>query len=218
MRSSRRGQITIEFLFIFGLLTVLLLYSVKNTTFSEGTPSVENLQMQIAIEEKGLASTISNTINQVYAQGPGSKATTYFHPVYLRDSDYLKKAWGVQKPEVFITYGPYASLGNGTYVTVINGTGTTEITLAGGNKNAFWSRSFYSKELLGNSSVWNDPLGNTVQLKIGGSPATAVHGLILPADLPSTLKIVVEWNPDNPDRWEFDPTTGEIRININPGG
>ena len=62
--NTGRAQISLEFLFIFGLLTILLLYSVRNVSFSEGSPSVENLRIQIALEEKGLANAISNTISQ----------------------------------------------------------------------------------------------------------------------------------------------------------
>ncbi len=220
MRRSKRGQVTLEFLFIFGLLTVLLLYSINATTFRQGSPSVENLRMQVAVEEKGLANAISNTINQVYAQGPGSKATAYVRLVYLRNGDYLEKAWGVSNPKIFVTYGPYSSEGNGTYITVLNGTGVTNIFSQGDNKNTFWSRSMYQAVLFNNSNAWSTTetsLGTSAQLKIGGS-TTTLYGLILPTNLPPTLKVVVEWNPDQPDRWSFNGTSGEIRININPGG
>ncbi len=218
MRSSKRGQVTLEFLFIFGLLTILLLYSVKTTTFSQGSPSVEDLRMQVAIEEKGLADTISNTISQVYAQGPGSKATSYVHLVYLRNVEYLKKAWPVQTPKVFITYGhlPGASAVNGTYVLVINGTGTTAAVVSGGDKNVFLSPSMFQKNFVLNISVWNPHAD--VTLDIVGSPST-YHGLAIdPATLPASLRIVVEWNPDIPNGWTYNSTAGELRININPGG
>ena len=212
MKLLRRGQVTLEFLFIFSLLTILLLYSINATTFRQGSPSVENLRMQVAVEEKGLASAISNTISQVYAQGPGSKATSYVSLVYLRNEDYLKKAWGVSDPKIFITYGPYASDGNGTYVVVVNGSGTTNIFLQGDNKNTFWSRSMYPAVLLYDKLVWSP----RESIKVG---STTVYGLkIGPEDLPSSLRIVVEWNPDNPDSWTYDSAKGELRININVGG
>jgi uncharacterized protein (UPF0333 family) len=210
-----RAQVSLEFLLIFGLLTILLLYSVRNTSFSEGSPSVENLRMQIAIEEKSLASTISNTISQVYAQGPGSKATAYVKLTYLRNPSYLENALNVNDPRVFITYGSYSGESNGTHVTVINGSGTTKLFLEGENKNVFWTRALYQKDLTSNSSVWN---GAHASVDLG-SGATTVYGIpISPSDMPSTLKVVVEWNPDEGDSWSYDTTTKELRININPGG
>ena len=218
MRRSKRGQVTLEFLFIFGLLTVLLLYSINATTFRQGSPSVENLRMQVAVEEKGLANAISNTINQVYAQGPGSKATAYVRLVYLRNGDYLEKAWGVSNPKIFVTYGTLsgASSANGTYVIVVNGSGTTNAVLSGGNKNVFLSPSMFQKDFVSNTSVWNP--SQSVALNIGGG-SFHYRGLIIgPTSLPSSLRIVVEWNPDNPDSWTYDSAKGELRININPGG
>jgi len=218
MKLPRRGQVTLEFLFIFSLLTILLLYSINATTFRQGSPSVENLRMQVAVEEKGLANAISNTISQVYAQGPGSKATSYVSLVYLRNEDYLKKAWGISDPKIFITYGALsgASSANGTYVIVVNGSGITDAVLSGGNKNVFLSPSLFQKDLVSNSSVWNPD--SSVTLNITGS-SYSYHGLTIdPAALPSSLRIVVEWNPDNPDSWTYDSAKGELRININVGG
>lgn len=208
----KKGQVSLEFMFVFALMLVLLVYSVRNTTFDQGTVSVDNLRVQIALEEKNLANAISNTINQVYSQGPGSKATTYVKLSYLRYPAYLEKAWGVQSPRIFITYGQLSggSSDNGTYVTV-SGTGFNPI-LSGGDKNVLWSRSMYQAILYNNQSVWS-PAGS---ISIDSS---TVYGLeIDPANLPVTLKIVVEWNPDNPDSWTFDSKKGELRININPGG
>ncbi|BAD85856.1 hypothetical membrane protein, conserved, containing DUF361 domain [Thermococcus kodakarensis KOD1] len=218
----RRGQISLEFIIIFGLFTILLLYSIRNTSFSEGTPSVETLKIQTALEEKNLANTISNTISQVYAQGPGSKATSYVKLVYLRNPSYLERAWSVTDPGIFITYGPYGS-DYGVYITIINRTGTTNAALSGDNKSVFWSRSLYAVNLLGNSTVWNSTFGNSTQIKLdGSSTSTTVYGLVIPPEtLPSYLKIVVEWtpgwNPHQDEMWTYNETAGEIHIYINPG-
>ncbi|WP_297068687.1 class III signal peptide-containing protein [Thermococcus sp.] len=218
LKPARRGQISLEFMFVFALILVLLLYSVNNVTFKKGTASADTLQIQVSLEEKNFANVISNTITQVYSQGPGSKATSYVRFVYLRNPGYLEKALGVSDPRVFVSYGSLGSPGNGTYVMVINGSGTTNIQLTGGDKNAFWSRSPYNSNALTNSSIWTSDLGTAATLIINGTPTT-VYGLVLPTEgLPSELKIVVEWNPDKPEGWLFNGTAGEIRVNINPGG
>jgi len=211
----KKGQVSIEFLFVFAVLLVLLAYSIQNTTFQEGSPSVETLQVQIAIEEKGLANAISGAISQVYSQGPGSKTTAYVKLVYLRKPDYLKKAWGVTDPVVFITYGSLPGYENGTYVMVLNGNKTTEVILTGGNKNAFWSWAMYQRDLVSDENVWG---GSSARVNIENETRT-VYGLRLnPSGIPPVVKIVVEWNPDLPNSWTFNSTAGEIRININPGG
>jgi len=215
----RRGQSSLEFMFVFGIMLILLVYSFNNTTFRQGSPSQSTLSMQIALEEKNLASSISNAIDQAYAQGPGSKSTLRVRLTYLRHPYYLEKGLGVTEPRVFVTYGPYEGA-NGTYVTVINGTGVTNAVLSGGEKTVFWAESFYQKDLSGNSSVWETTatLGTSATLRINGTAYT-VYGLVLPPEgLPSVLTVVVEWNPDLPDRWLFNQSSGEITININPGG
>ncbi|ACJ17392.1 hypothetical membrane protein, conserved [Thermococcus onnurineus NA1] len=210
MKKAKRGQVSLEFMLIFGIMLILLLYSVNNVTFREGSTSTETLRIQVSLEEKNLANAISNTISQVYAQGPGAKSTTYVRLTYLRDAGLLEKALNLESPRIFITYGNYSNDGNGTYVTV-TGTGFN-IVLSGGDKNIFWSRAMYQAVLYDNSSIWS-PIGD---ITIG---ADTIYGLeIDPNDLPVTLKIVVEWNPDNPNSWTFDSTKGELRININPGG
>jgi len=210
MGINKRGQVSLEFMLIFGMMLILLLYSVNNITFRQGSTSTETLRVQISLEEKNLANAISNTISQVYSQGPGAKSTTFVKITYLRDPGMLQNGLNVQDPKIFITYGNYGSDGNGTYVTV-TGTNVTAV-LSGGDKNVFWSRSMYQAVLYDNSSVWN-PSGSTT------FNSTTVYGLeIDPADLPSTLEIIVEWNPDNPNFWNFDSDNGELHININPGG
>ncbi|ASJ05744.1 hypothetical protein A3L01_00180 [Thermococcus barossii] len=207
---KKRGQVSLEFMLIFGMMLILLLYSVNNITFREGSTSTETLRIQISLEEKNLANAISNTISQVYAQGPGAKSTTYVRLTYLRDPEMLRKGLNINNASLFITYGNYSTEGNGTYITV-TGTNVTAV-LTGGDKNVFWSRGMYQAVLYTNSSVWA-PSGS---LTFGSS---TVYGLSIdPATLPATLEIVVEWNPDNPNSWAFDSTTGELHININPGG
>jgi len=210
MQIKKRGQVSLEFMLVFGMMLILLLYSVNNITFREGSTSTETLRIQISLEEKNLANAISNTVSQVYAQGPGAKSTTYVRLTYLRDPEMLRKGLNLNNASVFITYGNYSTEGNGTYITV-TGTNVTAV-LSGGNKNVFWSRAMYQAILYTNSSVWS-PSGSVT---FGSS---TVYGLNLdPATLPATLEIVVEWNPDNPNSWMFNSTTGELHININPGG
>ncbi len=212
---GKKGQVSIEFLFIFAILLILLAYSVQNTTFQPGSQSVEAIKVQIAIEEKELANTISGAISQAYSQGPGSKTTVYVKLVYLRKPYYLEKVWSVTDPAIFITYGQHFADGNGTYVVVLNGTGTTKVILTGGDKNAFWTGALYQRNLLGNSTVWG---GSSASVDFG-TGATTVYGLKLdPTTIPPVLRVVVEWNPDLPNSWAFNSTAGELRININPGG
>jgi uncharacterized protein (UPF0333 family) len=207
---GRRGQVSLEFLFVFAIMLILLVYSVQNTTFSRGSSSVETLKIQVALESKNVANVISTTISQVYSQGPGAKATSYIHLNYLRDPGMLEKATEVKNPEIFITYGNYGGKGNGTYISVV-GTGY-QIYLTGPNKNTFWSRSLYQKILYDKPNAWSPSSSITVN-------STTVYGLkIDPLELPAVLKVVVEWNPDRPDLWVFNSTSGELRININPGG
>ena len=212
---GKKGQISLEFLFIFAILLILLAYSVKNTTFQQGSQSIETLRVQIALEEKELANTISGAISQAYSQGPGSKTTVYVKLVYLRKPYYLEKVWGVADPMIFVTYGQHLNDGNGTYVMILNGTGTTKVILTGGNKNTFWTRALYQRDLLGNSTVWG---GSSASVDFG-TGVTTVYGLRLdPSTIPQVLKVVVEWNPDLPNSWVFNSTAGELMININPGG
>lgn len=215
---------------VFAIMLVLLLYSVQNVTFKPGGASAESMRVQISLEEKNLANAISNTITQVYAQGPGAKATSYVKLTYLRDSQMIKKALEVEDPVIFITYGPNPEhlinankTGNGTYITVLPEIGDANGSAFGGNKTLFWSKSLYSKNLaiveeINGTKVWKPEDTRTV---VGTSPwgGSTIYGLkIPPSQLPATLKIIVTWNPDNPDRWIFDSVKGILEININPGG
>ncbi|KUH34051.1 hypothetical protein APY94_03505 [Thermococcus celericrescens] len=230
--NTGRAQISLEFLFIFGLLTILLIYSVRNVSFSEGSPSIENLRIQIALEEKSLANAISNTISQVYAQGPGSKATTYVKLTYLKNIGYVERASGVKNPAVFITYCNMSGR-PGTYVFITNKTAPFEPLTTGDDKNVFHGAAIYSKKLSNNSSIWriipsppfsqvsiDNPSGQFSKECGAKSGSTyTLYGIIVePADLPSELRIVVEWNPNRGDSWSYNTTAKELRININPGG
>ncbi len=235
MVRERRGQISLEFLFVFGLLMILLLYSIRNVSFSEGSPSAENLKIQVALEEKGLANAISNTISQVYAQGPGSKATASFRFTYLKNEEYVKRASGLRNPELFITYCNLPEGGYGTYVLFINETNSGMIHLDGENKNAFFTRSLFPRRLSNESDAWLVLPDKTTTIFILESPLPTpffslcglknktkdeyyVYGVSLkPSELPSHLKIVVEWNPDEKNLWVLDKENDVLRININPG-
>jgi len=207
----RRGQISLEFMLVFSIMLIMLLYSVKNVGFDSSSPSSSTLAIQIALEEKSVANAISNTISQVYAQGPGSKATTYVTLTYLRNPSYLKKGLGIADPQIFITYGPFNGLGNGTYMGIISER-TAAVYTHGTDKNVVWSSGMYQKVLYSNSSVWSPKKAVTME-------SLTVYGLVIsPTHLNSTLKIVVEWNPDKGDSWNYNATVGELRININPGG
>ncbi|WP_456321255.1 class III signal peptide-containing protein [Palaeococcus sp. (in: euryarchaeotes)] len=197
----RRGQVSLEFMFVFAIFLTLLVYSVNNVTFTQNSQSVETLRVQVSLEAKSFANTISNTVSQVYAQGPGSKATTYFMFKYLKDESFLKKAYNMSgTPQILIGYQ------NGTYVGILdssnkniyqNETNTMK-------RNLFWSRALYSKNVTSYSP---------------SASGTSLPGILVNANaLPTTLKIVVEWNPDNTEAWSLDTSTGELHINIKPGG
>ena len=202
----RRAQISLEFILIFGIMLILLAYSINNVTFSQESQSNELLRVQVSLEAKGFSNSISNTISQVYAQGPGSKATTHVTLRYLTDEDYLKKSFNLSgNPEIFITYL------NGTYVGIIDTTNTTLVT-SGTAKNTFWSQSLYRTNLMGSTGF--TPHGTATY------SGSTVNGLLIsnPSQLPTNLVIVVEWIPGNGNTWKLDMTTGELRINIDPGG
>ncbi|NJE08963.1 class III signal peptide-containing protein [Thermococcus sp. M39] len=202
----KKAQISLEFMLIFGIMLILLAYSVENVTFNQGSQSSELLRVQVSLEAKSFANSISNTISQVYAQGPGSKATTYVTLRYLSDENYLKKSFNLSgDPEIFITYL------NGTYVGIIDTTDNTLVT-SGTAKNTFWSRSLYETNLMGSTNF--TPIGIAIY---NGS---TVNGILIanPDQLPTNLVIIVEWIPGNGNTWALNVTTGELRINIDPGG
>ncbi|CAB49726.1 class III signal peptide-containing protein [Pyrococcus abyssi] len=196
----RRGQISIEFLFLITIFMILLMYSINNTTFTSG-PSVDLLATQINIEEKALANAISNTISQVYAQGPGAKATSYVTLAHINNENDIKKAFKLSDPLIIIFYS------NGTYVAIVDSSNLT-IRTYGASKNAFWSYSLYAKDLLTNYTVF----GNRKTVNLDGNNIEIACLEIRPSDLPKEVKIVVEWNPDLKSSWSY--SNGEIRVII----
>jgi len=229
----KRGQVSLEFMMVFAIMLILLLYSVQNVTFSKGTPSTENLRIQVSLEEKNLANAISTTISQVYAQGPGAKSTAYVKLTFLRDPKMLSKALDVDDPVIVVTYGynpdnliDPQKKGNGTYVTVLPRTGEYNTSFYGGDKKVFWSASLYQKTLCNVSETVNGvstwyPLDR--RSIVGTNPCrpgfSEIYGLRMdPTELPPVLEIVVTWDPTKIDSWEFNSTEGVLYININPGG
>ena len=200
----KKGQISLEFLFIFVLFVVLLTFSVRNITFSSEQSS-DMLRIQVSEEAKLFANTISNAISQVYAQGPGAKATEYFTFKYLNDDYFLTKAFSMEgTPQLLIGYK------NGTYVVILDSdnpvVNLNEAVTA--KKNYFWSRSLYAVDLSNNASIYapNNTIGDYAGVFVNAT------------DLPSTLRIIVEWNPDKNETWVFNSTSEELKINLNLGG
>jgi len=163
------------------------------------------LRIQVSEEAKLFANTVSNAISQVYAQGPGAKTTEYFTFRYLNDDYFLTKAFDMEgTPKILVGYksGPYVAILDDADPSISPQETETE------KKNYFWSRSLYAKDLSSDSSIYF-PSGSV----------SGYAGVYIEAKaLPTTLKIVVEWNPDRNESWIFDSASGELRININPGG
>ncbi|AIF68589.1 hypothetical protein PAP_00730 [Palaeococcus pacificus DY20341] len=197
----KKGQVSLEFMFVFAIFLVLLVYSVNNITFTQNSQSVDILRVQISLEAKSLSNSISNTVSQVYAQGPGSKATTYITLKYLNDADFIAKAFNMSgTPQLLIGYQ------NGTYIAILDSANKTisanETSTA--KKNLFWSRAMYAKSVTSYSPA---------------ASGTSLPGILINAgSLPTSIKIIVEWNPDSTESWTLDASKGELRININPGG
>ncbi|WP_297548942.1 class III signal peptide-containing protein [Thermococcus sp.] len=199
---KRRGQISLEFMLVFAIMLIMLLYSVRNVTFSSDSPSNGALAVQIALEEKSTANTIAGLIDQVYAQGPGSKATAYVKFALLRNEGYLKRAFNLSNPVVSIMFlgsshplfPPNAT--NSVVAVAVFNNGSAPL-LVGSNRTGVWVPTYFPY----NSTV--DPGFNVT---------------IAPTLLPSSLKVVVEWNPDLPVGITYNSTSQEVYINIHPGG
>ncbi|KPU63828.1 hypothetical protein EP1X_01120 [Thermococcus sp. EP1] len=233
----KKGQISLEFLFIFILFLVLLTFSIRNITFSSEN-SADMLRIQVSEEAKLFANTVSNAISQVYAQGPGAKTTEYFTFRYLNDEYFLKKAFAMNnKPYIVVGYQ------NGTYVTILEfnetivftsydtGTDTLSANMVpiqsetdALKKNFFLADSLYRRDL-SNASIYSvvgigvEYNGTTYSPSVLNLNITPYNGILLfPEVSPTTLKIVVEWNPDRNESWIFNSTAQELRINLNVGG
>lgn len=200
-----KAQISLEFALIFGIMLILLAYSINNITFTQNSQAAGALRVQISLEAKNLANSISNTISQVYAQGPGSKATTYVTLRYLNDANYLEKAFNLSgSPQLFITYL------NGAYVGIVDSANSI-LETSGVSKNAFWAQSLYKADLTLNGTFV--PSGSVI------CNGTTLNGVLINNldQMPSNIVIVVEWIPGNGNTWTFNLTNGELRINIDPG-
>lgn len=176
-----KGQVSLEFLFVFAIMVILLAYSVNNTTFQSGSTSVETLKIQTALEAKNVANRIAGAISQTYSQGPGSKTTIYIKTSLLADPNTLQKTFGSSKITI-------AHSEKSIQITI----GDTSIT-SGENKNTFSTITLYNTTSTSSKYTFNN-------------------------GLPRMLTVVVEWNPDLPESWDFDSTKNELVININPGG
>ncbi|WP_457741969.1 class III signal peptide-containing protein [Thermococcus sp.] len=205
---KKRGQISLEFMLVFGIMLLMLVYSINNASFKGGSSSAQTLQLQVLLEEKGIANVIAGAIDQVYSQGPGSKVTVYAHFDLLRDEYYLKKAFGYSLPVVNITL-----LGNGSPLLPAGSTGGVILVgvnqinatpvVAGTNKTAVEVGTFYPY--------------NGTSLSLAFYPAEVPNTPHI-SDIPPTMKIIVQWNPDQAPSLTFNSTTGALYININPGG
>ncbi|GAB6136314.1 class III signal peptide-containing protein [Thermococcus prieurii] len=199
---KRRGQISLEFMLVFAIMMVMLMYSVKSVGFNSSSPSSGTLAIQIALEEKSVANVIAGAIDQVYAQGPGSKVTVYAHFNLLRNSKYLKNAFNLTSPQVQLmflgTKDPLFPTGaeNSVVVVAVSNAGSTPV-ISGSNRTGVWVQTYF----LYNSTS-----------KTGFTLSFA------PSDVPTTMRVVVEWNPSKPVSMTYDSTSGTLHINIRPGG
>lgn len=133
LSKRRRGQLSLEFLLIAGVMLIMLAYSVNTVTFNENYPSSETLRIQVALEAKNVANQVAGAISQVYAQGPGSKATVYVKTSLLDDPEMLGDAFGSSKVGIY-------HIGNSVYVTI----GDTPV-FTGDNKNTFSAVTLYNR-------------------------------------------------------------------------
>jgi uncharacterized protein (UPF0333 family) len=196
----RRGQISLEFMLVFAIMLIMLLYSVKNVGFSPESPSARTLTVQMALEEKSVANVIAGAIDQVYAQGPGSKVTVYARFNLLRNSDYISKAFNITSPQVLVmligTTDPLFPPGaENSVVAVAVANSTYGPILTGSNRTGVWVQTYF----LYNST----PTNFTVSFS--------------PSDVPRTLRVIVEWNPASPVSMTYDSASGTLYINIRPG-
>ncbi|WP_297509193.1 class III signal peptide-containing protein [Thermococcus sp.] len=197
----KRGQISLEFLLVFGILLIMLLYSARSMTFNN-TSSREALLMQVAVEEKSTANIIASAIDQVYAQGPGSKVTVYAHFTLLRNGDYLKKAFNLTSPVINIILAGEndplfpAGASNSIVAVAVSNQGNEPI-ISGSNRTGVWVQTF---------------------LKYNATSHTRFEVNFTPSTLPPVMKVVVEWNPAQPISLVYNSTSSTLHINIRVKG
>ena len=193
----RRGQISLEFLFVFTILMIMLLYSAKYVTFRSSASS-QTLAVQTVIEEKSIANVIGGAIDQVYAQGPGSKVTVYAHFSLLRNSEYLKNAFNLTSPVVYImligeksSLFPSEAMNSVVAVGVANN-GSIPV-LGGADRTGVWVQTF---------------------LKYNSTTTPEIIVPLNPANIPPVVKVVVQWDPNEPVTMVYNSTSSTLEINI----
>ncbi|NJE50084.1 class III signal peptide-containing protein [Thermococcus sp. 9N3] len=197
----RRGQISLEFMLVFSIMLIMLLYSVKNVGFDSSSPSSGTLAIQIALEEKSVANVIAGAIDQVYAQGPGSKVTVYAHFNLLRNSEYLSKAFNLTSPQVQLLFiGTRDRLfpigAENSVIAVAVAESGSKPTLSGPDRTGVWVQTYF---------LYNSTTQSKFMVPLN------------PADVPGTMRIVVEWNPELPVSMAYNATSKTLYINIKPG-
>ena len=197
----RRGQISLEFLFVFTILMIMLLYSARYVTFKNSTSS-QALAIQTVIEEKSVANVIGGAIDQVYAQGPGSKVTVYARFSLLRNSEYLKKAFNLTSPVVYIMLigensplFPPGAMNSVIAVGVANNGGTP--VLEGADRTGVWVQTF---------------------LRYNSTTIPEIVVPLSPSTLPPEVKVVVQWDPNRPVAMFYNSTSSTLEINIRVEG
>jgi uncharacterized protein (UPF0333 family) len=193
----RRGQISLEFLFVFAILMIMLLYSAKYVTFNSST-SAQTLAVQTVIEEKSVANVIGSAIDQVYAQGPGAKVTVYARFSLLRNTEYLKRAFNLTNPVVYLmligensTLFPPGAM-NSVIAVGVADNGTVPV-LNGADRTGVWVQTF---------------------LKYNSTTTPQIVVPLNPSNIPPVIKVVVQWDPAEPVSMVYNSTTSTLEINI----
>ncbi|MEM2289095.1 MAG: hypothetical protein QXG14_01685 [Candidatus Hadarchaeales archaeon] len=70
-----RGQVSIEFLFIFSAL-LMVFAGISMSTYQRGRGDLE--EVLGLMEARGAATTLVNALNSVYCDGPGARQTVYY--------------------------------------------------------------------------------------------------------------------------------------------
>jgi len=197
----RRGQISLEFLFVFAILMVMLLYSARYVSFSSST-SAQTLALQTVIEEKSVANVIGGAIDQVYAQGPGSKVTVYARFSLLRNPSYLKNAFNLTNPVVYIMLiGENSSLfppdaSNSVVAVGVANNGSNPV-IEGADRTGVWVQTF---------------------LKYNSTTRPQIVVPLNPSNIPPVIKVVVQWDPTKPLSMTYNSTSSTLEINLRVNG